>query len=144
MIEFNEILMDTKNKIDFIDITERAKRIVKESKIKNGFLLAYTQHTTSSVKVHEFETEHDRALIKDSLDFLEKIAPSNAQYRHDKSNVDNRPNTHAHLKSLLMNSSETIPIKAGELLLGKWQALYFVEMDGPREKRKVIIEIVGE
>ena len=144
MIEFSEIEIDTKEKIEFMNMTKAVQEKVDESGIKNGFAVVFTQHTTAAVKVHETETEADRALIKDSLEFLERIASSEGNYRHDKSNVDGRPNTHAHLKSLMLNSAEVIPLREGKLLLGTWQSLYFIEMDGPRRKRKVIVEIVGE
>ena len=144
MIEFHEIILSSNKKIDFIDITKQVKEILQNSKISNGIIIAYTQHTTTSLKISEWETEEDKALIKDSIEFLEKLASSSREYRHDKSNVDDRPNTHAHLKSLVLNSSEAIPFKNKELLLGKWQGLFLIEMDGPREKRKIILEIIGE
>ncbi|MFA4906785.1 MAG: secondary thiamine-phosphate synthase enzyme YjbQ [archaeon] len=144
MIEFSEIEIDTKEKIEFIDITGRAREFVEKSGIKNGILVAFTQHTTSSLKVHERETEIDKALLKDSIEFLEKMAPSSGKYKHDRTNVDGRPNAHSHLKSLMMNSSETIPIRNGKIALGSWQALYFIEMDGPRNGRKIIFTATGE
>lgn len=131
-------------KRDFININDKVKECVKKSGIKNGFCIVFTQHTTGAVKVHEWETEKNRDLIIDSLDFLERVAPTQQNYGHDKASVDDRPNTHSHLKALLLNSGEVIPIKDGELLLGQWQAIYFVELDPPRPSRKVIVEIMGE
>lgn len=146
MIELHSIELETKNKVEFINITDKINDIISKSKIKNGFAVVFTMHTTSAIKISERETEKDKALVKDSIDFLERIAPSNPDYdyRHDKSNVDDRPNTHSHLKSLLLNSSELIPIKDGKLLLGQWQGIFFIELDGPREKRNITIQLTGE
>jgi secondary thiamine-phosphate synthase enzyme len=76
--------------------------------------------------------------------FLEKLAPKNGKYGHDINPVDGRKNAHAHLKSLLLNSSESIPVQNGKMKMGNWQRVFFVELDGPRNERKIIVQVVGE
>jgi thiamine phosphate synthase YjbQ (UPF0047 family) len=58
--------------------------------------------------------------------------------------VDPRANAHSHLLSMFLNSSETIPIKGGELLLGRYQVVFFVEVDGPRKERRFFISVMGD
>lgn len=125
--------------IEFVDITEKVRGIVQSSGFKDGVVTVFTQHTTTAIRV----TEHCDRLQQDMISCLEKISPSSGTYRHNEDTVDGRPNAHSHLKALFLNSSEQIPLKNGEMLLGGWQTIFFVELDGPRENRNVIINIVG-
>ncbi|MEM3839478.1 MAG: secondary thiamine-phosphate synthase enzyme YjbQ [Candidatus Micrarchaeaceae archaeon] len=139
-IFFDELRFSSKKGFELIAITEGVKECVKKSGIKNGHAIVYTQHTTGSVRVSEDEI----SLHDDYAAFLDKLAPRSGSYKHDITNVDGRKNGHAHLQSMLLNSNETILIKDGKLLLGAWQTVFFIELDGPRPERKVIIQVVGE
>ncbi|MEM1518306.1 MAG: secondary thiamine-phosphate synthase enzyme YjbQ, partial [Nitrososphaerota archaeon] len=92
-------------------------------------------HTTSALTINEDE----HRLKKDIMDLLEKIVPENADYRHNE--IDN--NADAHLRSSLMQPFLIIPIVNGSLQLGTWQSLFFLELDGPRN-REIIATIIGE
>jgi secondary thiamine-phosphate synthase enzyme len=136
--------LETTEKIEFLNITNQIKNIIAKSRIKNGIVNIYSQHTTTAIRINENEP----LLIKDIKGFLEKKAPSTLCYNHD--NIDNRKdcpddeprNAHSHLKSFLLGTSETIPLLNKQLPLGKWQSIFFVELDGPR-KRKIIVHIIG-
>ena len=65
-------------------------------------------------------------------------------YRHDEQTVDDRPNARGHIMSLLMNSSEAIPISDGVPAIGTWQSVFFIELDGPRSNRSITLKIIGE
>ena len=134
-----ELNFSTTKPIQFFDITDQVKQKLKQSKIKNGIVLVYTQHTTTSVKINEKEEN----LESDMAKFLEMIAPSKEHYLHDETAVDGRINAHSHLKSLLLNTSETIPVVNGEMILGTWQCIFFVELDGSRQ-RKLFVQVLGE
>ncbi|MFH1592009.1 MAG: secondary thiamine-phosphate synthase enzyme YjbQ [Candidatus Woesearchaeota archaeon] len=142
---FNEtIKLKSNGGIELIDLNSKIKKLVKESKTLNGFLIAYIKHTTAGLKINENEPR----LLKDISNFLEKAAPRNNKYFHDDIHLRDCPeneriNAHSHLKHFGLNTSETIPIVNGSLVLGKWQSLFFVEVDGTRE-REIHIQIIGE
>ena len=116
----------TIRQIELVDITKEVKSEVHKSGIVNGICVVSTSHTTTAIILNENET----GLRHDILDFLEKLIPRSAGYQHDR--IDN--NADAHLKAVMLGSSETIPVTAGELVLGTWQHILFVELDGPRQR----------
>ena len=125
--------IQTKTRIELIDITDRVRALVKESGIKDGICVISTRHTTSSIIVNE----NERGLRTDILDMLKEIVPENKSYAHNS--IDN--NADSHLRAALLGMSETIPIEDGHLVLGTWQSIFFVELDGPRD-RSVNVTII--
>ncbi|MBW3022705.1 secondary thiamine-phosphate synthase enzyme YjbQ [Candidatus Woesearchaeota archaeon] len=138
--QFFSININTKKPLQFIDITKDVKNSVINSKIKNGLCCVYSKHTTSAIKINE----NEERLINDIENLLKSVVPEKSDYGHNTKTVDDRPNAHSHLRSLLLQQSETIPVENSELLLGGWQSIFFVELDGPRDNRKVIVEVLGE
>ncbi len=136
---FDEIKLSSNKEFEPIDITKQVKECVKKSGITDGFVIVFSPHTTGGVRVCESE----RGLMHDYAEFFEKIAPRNADYMHNKTDIADRPNGYAHLQTLIVNSGEAIPLRNGEMLLGRWQTIFFVEFDGARPARKVIVEVVG-
>ncbi|MEM3447346.1 MAG: secondary thiamine-phosphate synthase enzyme YjbQ [Nitrososphaerota archaeon] len=129
------IKIKSTNRVEMINITHKVSEILRSSEIKNGIVLLFTRHTTSALTINEDE----HRLKKDIMDLLEKIVPENADYRHNE--IDN--NADAHLRSSLMQPFLIIPIVNGSLQLGTWQSLFFLELDGPRN-REIIATIIGE
>jgi secondary thiamine-phosphate synthase enzyme len=127
--------IQTTTRTELIDITDRVRAIVKESGAKDGICLISTRHTTSSVIINE----NERGLRKDILDMLESLVPENKNYVHNQ--IDN--NADSHLRAVLLGNSATIPIEDGHLILGTWQSIFFVELDGPRT-RSVNIKVIKE
>lgn len=127
--------INTSLPVELVDITDNVKNEVRKTGNQNGLCVVSTRHTTSSIIINENES----GLRTDIIDLLEKLIPPSAGYQHDR--IDN--NADAHLKAVMLGSSETIPIIEGRLELGTWQRVFFVELDGPR-KRNVIITIIGE
>jgi secondary thiamine-phosphate synthase enzyme len=123
----------TTTQTELIDITDRVRGLVKESGIKDGICIISTPHTTCSIIINE----NERSLRTDILELLEKLVPRNQNYAHDR--IDN--NAHSHLRAILLGMSEIIPIEDGHPVLGTWQSIFFVELDGPRY-RNVKIKIV--
>jgi secondary thiamine-phosphate synthase enzyme len=74
---------------------------------------------------------------------MKRLVPRDGDYLHNLAPVDDRDNAHAHLLGLFMNSSETIPLAGGALLLGNWQSIFFIELDGPRPRRALDLQILG-
>lgn len=138
--------LDTTKSPEFIDITDRVKRIVQDSQVRDGFVVVYSKHTTAAIKINENEP----LLLKDMEEFLEGIAPRNGDYRHNDFSIrtvnmtdDECPNGHAHCQHLLLGTSENIPIVGGELQFGRWQRIFLIELDMPRS-REVLVQIIGE
>ena len=120
-------------KKEIIDITDKVKKIVKESGVKEGICVVYVPHATCAVMVNE---NYDPNIMDDIIEALDKLIPQ-GKWRHDK--VDS--NGAAHIKASIIGPSENIPIKDGELMLGRWQDIMLGDFDGPRE-RKIIVEII--
>ena len=137
---FEELKIATKADFELVEITSKVKDVIAKSGIKNGFVIIFSPHTTGLVRI----SENEKGLMGDYKDFFGKVVPAKGEYRHNKTNVDDRPNAHAHLQSMLVNSSESVPLRDGKLLLGTWQTIFFVELDGARPERKVTIEVMGE
>ena len=126
-----EFLIATTRPQELVDITERVDAIVAQSGVDEGLCHVFVPHATAAVVINE---NHDPNLPLDLLDALNKSYPDHAGWRHDR--IDN--NGGAHLKAAVLGPSETIPIKQGRLLLGTWQAVMLVELDGPKERRVVV------
>ena len=119
---------------ELVDITKRVRAELKTSGIQNGILTVFAPHTTGAIAINE-NTDPD--VQTDILNALERAVPKGAKYyKHEEGNA------HAHAKAAVLGSSESIPVQGGKLLLGTWQAIYFCEFDGPRN-RKLTVAVVG-
>jgi secondary thiamine-phosphate synthase enzyme len=141
-----KVRITTEHPTQFIDVTDRLRELVSEAGICFGFVNVQTLHTTTAIVVNEFEP----LLLLDFSTLLQKVAPCDAGYRHDdvaartvNLTADERINGHAHCRALLLGSSACLNVIDGRLLLGRWQRVFMVELDGPRE-REVSVLILGE
>ncbi len=135
----HRIELATEAPIQIVDITDQMRAFVGSSGIKDGLLTATCLHTTARINVNEREPR----LQRDMLTFLKRLAPRDGDYLHNLEPVDGRDNAHSHLLGLFMNSSETIPVAGGALALGQWQSIFFIELDGPRPRRSVELQLIG-
>ena len=126
----------TKKHRDYLNITGDIERILAKSGIKDGMILVSAMHITAGIYVNDAES----GLIQDIDDWLEHLAPFNANYRHHRTGETNGD---AHLKSLLVHHEVILPVTAGSLDFGPWQQVYYAEFDGQRKKR-VIIKVMGD
>jgi secondary thiamine-phosphate synthase enzyme len=133
------IKVKTTRPIQIIDISAEVSMAVSSSELDAGQVTVISQHTTAYISINEKE---DR-LLEDMETFLKRFAPRDGNYLHNLNPLDGRDNAHSHLLGLLMNTSETIPFSKGKLLLGEWQSLFFVELDGPRKERNILLQISG-
>lgn len=122
-------------RVEIIDMTQDINDILTKSKIKNGLVNIFAMHSTVGIVINENES----GLVKDFQNAVESLIPENNNYLHDK--IDN--NADSHIRSFFIGSSETIPMENGRLSLGTWQSVFFVELDGPRN-RKFVITAMGE
>ena len=136
----DSITLVTTEPIQVVDITQQVRERLANSKLHNGLVTLISRHTTARVNLNE----HELQLHRDMVTFLKRLVPRDGDYLHNLAPVDDRDNAHAHLLGLFMNASESIPVVDGELLLGSWQSVFFVELDGPRGQRSVTLQFIGE
>jgi len=130
------ILFNTAKKREYINITSKIAEVVRESGVKEGFVLVSAMHITAGVYINDNEP----GIIKDIDSWLEKLAPFSQDYLHHKTGETNGD---AHLKSLLIGHEVIVPVTNGKLDLGPWQEIFYAEFDGQRPKR-LIIKVLGE
>jgi len=128
--------ISTKGNNDIVDITSQVVEEVKKSEVKDGICLISCPGSTCGITTIEYEPN----LIEDFKEFLEKLAPSDKDYRHDK--TWGEKNGQSHLLSALFKPFLTIPIENGELLLGTWQQIVFCDFDSRARERTINIKII--
>jgi secondary thiamine-phosphate synthase enzyme len=129
----------TTKPIEIIDITAKVSELLLASGLDRGQVTVISRHTTAFVNINEKEER----LLEDMETWLKRLVPKDGNYLHNLNPIDGRHNAHSHLLGLFMNSSETIPFSEGKMLLGEWQSIFFVELDGPREERSILLQISG-
>jgi secondary thiamine-phosphate synthase enzyme len=134
MIIFETLNVKTPKREVLIEITDKIRKLVRESKIKEGVCRIFVPHTTAGITINE---NADPGVMKDILNFLGYLIPKNSNFSHLEGNSD------AHIKSTLTGTSLDVVIHNNSIMLGTWQGIMFSEYDGPRE-RKVYIQIEGQ
>jgi len=157
-------VINDKSKPIFHNITKKIEEIVFETKVKNGLIVIYSQHTTCSVIIQEeaHDTIYDgtKFILQDLLDIFENIVPScrkEGQYLHpgpkhiEHARKNNNElatwslNTDAHLRSVMLGRSESIPIINGKTELGEFGEIYFIDFDSVRKRERTVrVQIIGE
>jgi len=133
----SEIEFSTSKRFELVDITHRVEEFVRESGIRNGILLVYAPHATGSIIVNEAE----HGLMNDILEKVKEFTePGSSKWRHNL--IDD--NAHAHIGSALFGHERVFPIIDGRIVKGTWQNVFFLEMDGPRSRRKIVLVAIGE
>jgi len=132
MIYTDSIKLKVKSQ-KFSNITGKVEDILRKSKIKNGICNVFSVGSTSSVIINE----DDPMLLEDLKKVLEKISPEEGIYQHAM-------NAYSHIRSSIMENSQTIPVKNGKMLLGTWQEILLANFDTSEREREVIITIIGE
>ncbi len=138
MIFSETILLSTNGFSDIIDITDRVDTVIARSKIENGLLTVFCPGSTGAVTTIEYES----GVLRDLQKAIEKIAPSNIPYEHDKRWGDG--NGFSHVRAALMKPSLTIPVVRGKLALGTWQQIVFIDFDNRKRERNILVQVMGE
>jgi len=142
----------TDRRREFVRITDDVAEAVAESGIQEGMVLVSAMHITAGVWINDDEP----GILEDTLEWLDKLAPPSwkapandvaqqllpdpGDYRHHRGGEDNGD---AHLKNLLVHHQVIVPVTEGRLDLGPWQAIFYVEFDGGRNKR-LVIKVLGD
>ena len=144
--QLRRLVFETHQPIQFLDITDEVAELVRVAGVREGVANVFSRHTTAAVCIQEDEP----LLLEDLREFLQRSAPAEAHYRHNDFRVrtvhmhdDESPNGHSHCLQLMLGTSESVPVADGELLLGTWQRIFLVELDGPRQSREVVIQALG-
>lgn len=133
MIVRSDFKLNTNKKFQIIDITSKINGLIA---IEDGIVNIFSKHSTSAIVVNE----NEKGLLDDFEFMLENLIDDKYSWQHDR--IDN--NATSHLKSFLLSSSETLPVKNSKLDLGTWQSIFFVELDGPRSSRTVNLTFIGK
>lgn len=130
-----ELTIKTRQSFEAIELTPTLVSMVENAGIENGFLHVFVRHTTAAIVLNE---NADKGLVwRDLEELLDTFAPADNSYHHSDGNG------HAHLKALLLGCEKTLLIQHRRLILGTWQGVFLIELDGPRE-RSVLVSILKE
>jgi secondary thiamine-phosphate synthase enzyme len=124
----------TARRTHLVNITAEVTRAVHESRVAGGLCHLYVPHTTAGITINEGDDPDVAGDIENTLD---RLVPRDARYQHYEGNAD------SHVKATLAGSSAVVPIENGRLALGRWQAIFFCEFDGPRT-REVYVRITAD
>jgi len=132
------IQLRTHGEADIHDVTEQVKRAVAESGLKNGSVTVFSPSSTSALTTIEYES----GALNDLRRLFDEIVPPNREYAHNARWGDG--NGHSHVRAALLGASLTVPVINGELSLGTWQQIIFVDFDNRPRQRELILQIIGE
>ena len=130
------ITLTTDSKNGLYDITKDVEETIKNSGVKSGIASVYARGSTCAIMIQE---NWDQSVQNDVVTLLNKLVPSGI-WQHDSQD----DNGDAHLKSGLIGASESIPVIDGRAGLSTWQNVFFCEFDGPRNKREVVVTVIGD
>jgi secondary thiamine-phosphate synthase enzyme len=132
------ITLRTNAKDEIIDVTAQAQEIVSKSKIRNGLACVFVVGSTAGVTT----VEHEPGLVSDMKDAMERLYPKDIVYEHHQRWGDG--NGHSHIRASFVGPSLTVPVVDGNLLLGTWQQIVFMEFDNKPRTRELTVQVVGE
>ncbi len=138
MVITEEIEFKTSGAGDIIDLTPGLRDTVDHSGLAGGILTVFCPGSTGAITTIEFEP----GLLKDLPEFFEKLIPSDREYHHDETWHDG--NGFSHLRAALIGPGMSVPIVSGELTLGTWQQVVFLEFDNKPRRRRLVVQMVGE
>ncbi|TMB96610.1 MAG: hypothetical protein E6J40_09540 [Chloroflexi bacterium] len=136
---------DTSHATEFVDLTQRVNDEIQKAGLRTGRIHLQSLHTTLGLAINENEP----LLLRDFEHLLERLAPGNGGYEHDDFTrrfevaVDEPVNGHAHCRQLLLTGFLTLLVEEGRLVMGRWQSVFAVELDGPRH-RQLAMQLDGE
>ncbi len=129
--------IETKGEGDIIDLTDRLRDLVRKSGVKEGLINIFSIGSTCAISNIEYEP----GLKRDVFKILDRIAPSNIHYNHNERWGDY--NGHSHVRATLIKPIYTAPIEDGDILLGTWQQIVFIELDVKPRRRRIVVTIIG-
>ncbi len=138
MVIANEIQLESQGFCDMHDLTEAVSQAVAGSGIRSGIVCVFTPSATSAITT----TEYEPGMLADFRAFFERVAPQAGEYRHNEYHHDG--NGFSHVRAALLGPSISAPIVDGQLVLGRWQKITFVDFENRPRQRRIIVQMVGE
>ena len=138
MIHADSIQLNTRGHADMHDLTPEVERIVGATGVEDGLVVLFTPSSTSALTTIEFES----GALEDLRRALDIIAPPDQDYKHNLRWGDG--NGHAHLRAALLGPSLCVPLVSGQLMLGTWQQILFIDFDVRSRKRRIVVQVIGE
>ena len=130
--------IQTKGEDHIIDITEDVASIVQNSNLTDGIACIFVSGSTGTITTIEYEP----GLLEDMPEAMERLAPKDAVYQHHLRWQDS--NGHSHVRASIMGPGITVPFRGGQMLLGTWQQIVFIELDVKPRNRQIRVQLVGE
>ena len=137
-VKTKQLSIHTRGEGDILDVTSKVADAVVETRLRNGIVTVFVPGSTGALTTIEYEP----GVLKDLPNMLERIAPKNLVYEHEKRWHDG--NGHSHVRASLIGPSLTVPFTNGRLTLGTWQQIIFMELDVRSRARNLILQIIGE
>ena len=137
-VESQIVRLETQKEGEIRDITDKVQTIVENGTIKNGVVFLFVPGSTAALTTIEYEP----GLLVDLPSILERIAPRDGSYEHEKRWHDG--NGHSHIKASLIGPDLSVPFERKKLTLGTWQQIVFIEFDVRPRDRTVIVQSIGE
>ncbi len=129
-----QLRVKTNSRTEFIDITQMIEKALLETGVRSGLCSLFVPHTTAAVTINE---NSDRNVPHDIVKELNTVIPFDDKYTHFEGN------SAAHIKSSIIGASVMLMVEDGKLALGTWQAVFFCEFDGPRD-RSILVKVVRD
>jgi secondary thiamine-phosphate synthase enzyme len=137
MVHTQHVRLRTHGHADIHDLTEALARALQASGIRDGLLTVFTPSSTSAITTIEYES----GALEDLRRARDRLAPPDAEYQHNQAWGDG--NGHAHLRAALLKPSLSIPVQEGQLTLGTWQQVVFIDFDTRPRSRSIIVQVMG-
>lgn len=138
MVKTGSIALTTRGETDIHDITEAIADVIAQSGLKSGVVTVFCPSSTSALTTIEYES----VAVSDLKRLFEEIIPQSREYAHNARWHDG--NGHSHVRAALLGPSLTIPFVNGELTLGTWQHVIYVDFDNKPRRRELVVQMLGE
>ncbi|NIM95250.1 MAG: YjbQ family protein [Anaerolineales bacterium] len=138
MIHNSGIELRTRGNADMHDLTDQVRNVLRDLEIQNGLVTLFSPSATSAITTIEFES----GALADLSRALDQIAPPDADYQHNLRWSDG--NGHSHLRAALLKPSLSIPVVEGQLTLGTWQQIIFIDFDVRPRSRRIILQVITD
>ncbi len=137
-VESQELRFRTHHEGEILDITDQTQRVIESSRMRSGVAVLFVLGSTGAITTIEYEP----GLLADLPEALERLAPKDASYEHEKRWHDG--NGHSHIRASMIGPDLSVPFRDKKLTLGTWQQIVFLELDVRPRDRTVIVQLVGE
>ena len=137
-VQSQSIKLSTRGNTDIHDITERISLAISQSGLKSGIVTVFCPSSTSGVTTIEYES----GCLNDLRRLFDEIIRQDRSYAHDVAWGDG--NGHSHVRAALLKASLTVPFINGQMTLGTWQQVIYVDFDNRPRRRELVVQIIGE